>query len=48
METRAEAATSEARGEAGRVARLEQELREVRAELAELREQFGQFKKQFE
>jgi hypothetical protein len=48
METRAEAATSEARGESGRVARLEQELREVRAELAELREQFGQFKKQFE
>jgi hypothetical protein len=49
METRAaEAATSEARGEAGRVARLEQELREVRAELAELREQFGQFKRQFE
>ncbi|MDQ1591490.1 MAG: uncharacterized protein QOG71_2117 [Pyrinomonadaceae bacterium] len=38
----------EARGEAGRVARLEEELRQVRAELAELREQFGEFKKQFE
>jgi uncharacterized protein len=44
----AEGATAEARGESGRVARLEQELREVRAELAELREQFGEFKKQFE
>ncbi|MDX6272723.1 MAG: uncharacterized protein QOD28_3946 [Acidobacteriota bacterium] len=38
----------EARGEGGRVARLEEELRQVRAELAELREQFGEFKKQFE
>ncbi|MCA1566362.1 MAG: YceH family protein [Acidobacteria bacterium] len=46
--TRTEGATSEARGESGRVARLEQELREVRAELAELRGQFAEFKKQFE
>lgn len=44
----AEAATHEARGETGRVARLEEELKAVRAELAELREQFGEFKKQFE
>ncbi|HYG12261.1 MAG TPA: YceH family protein [Pyrinomonadaceae bacterium] len=42
------ATTSEARGETGRVARLEEELKAVRAELAELREQFGEFKKQFE
>ena len=43
------AATPEPRGSGGeRMARLEQELREVRAELAELREQFGEFKKQFE
>jgi uncharacterized protein len=41
-----EAATPSARGE--RVARLEEELRAVRAELVELREQFGEFKKQFE
>lgn len=41
-------ATAEARGERGRVARLEEELKAVRAELAELREQFGEFKKQFE
>ena len=47
-ETGAEAATPEARGESGRVARMEQELREVRAELAELRGQFAEFKKQFE
>jgi uncharacterized protein YceH (UPF0502 family) len=39
----------EARGAGSeRVARLEEELRMVRAELAELREQFGEFKKQFE
>ncbi|HEX8128844.1 MAG TPA: YceH family protein [Pyrinomonadaceae bacterium] len=44
----AEAATPEARGETGRMARLEEELKAVRAELAELREQFGEFKKQFE
>jgi uncharacterized protein YceH (UPF0502 family) len=46
----AEAATSEGRGRSGgeRVARLEEELKAVRAELAELREQFGEFKKQFE
>ena len=37
-----------ARGEMGRVARLEEELKSVRAELAELREQFAEFKKQFE
>jgi hypothetical protein len=41
-------APAEARGEMGRVARLEEELKSVRAELAELREQFGEFKKQFE
>jgi uncharacterized protein YceH (UPF0502 family) len=41
-------APTEARGEMGRVARLEEELKSVRAELAELREQFGEFKKQFE
>ena len=35
-------------GVGGRVARLEEELRAVRAELAELRAQFGEFKKQFE
>lgn len=45
---RAEAATRGGRGESERVARLEAELREVRAELAALREQFGEFKKQFE
>ncbi|HEX8632927.1 MAG TPA: YceH family protein [Pyrinomonadaceae bacterium] len=39
-------ATTEARGE--RVARLEEELKAVRAELAELRGQFAEFKKQFE
>lgn len=47
----AEATTSEARGGGGggeRVARLEEELKALRAELAELREQFGEFKKQFE
>jgi len=45
----AEAATATARGSGGeRVARLEEELRAVRAELAELREQFAEFKKQFE
>ena len=38
----------EGRGEAGKVARLEEELKALRAELAELREQFGEFKKQFE
>jgi uncharacterized protein YceH (UPF0502 family) len=42
------AASFEARGETGRVARLEEELKALRAELAELREQFGEFKKQFE
>ena len=42
-------ATPATRGEAaGRVARLEEELKAVRAELAELREQFGEFRKQFE
>ena len=46
--TRVEAATLEVRGERERIARLEEELRAVRAELAELREQFGEFKKQFE
>jgi uncharacterized protein YceH (UPF0502 family) len=45
---RVEAATLEVRGERERIARLEEELRAVRAELAELREQFGEFKKQFE
>ncbi len=44
----ATAATPATRGEAGRVARLEEELKAVRAELAELREQFGEFRKQFE
>jgi len=44
----AEAATPVTRGEAGRVARLEEELKALRAELAELREQFGEFRKQFE
>ncbi len=45
----AEAVSSGARGEAGgRVARLEEELKTVRAELAELREQFAEFKRQFE
>ncbi|HEX8457435.1 MAG TPA: YceH family protein [Pyrinomonadaceae bacterium] len=43
-----EGATSAPRGEAGRVARVEEELRAVRAELAELREQFAEFKRQFE
>lgn len=46
--TRAWGATFEARGETGRVARLEEELKALRGELAELREQFGEFKKQFE
>jgi hypothetical protein len=36
------------RGETERVARLEDELKAVRAEVAELREQFAEFKKQFE
>jgi uncharacterized protein YceH (UPF0502 family) len=46
---RAEGATRGVRGETGeRVARLEDELKAVRAELAELRAQFGEFKKQFE
>lgn len=46
---RAEGATRGGRGEtAERVARLEEELKNVRAELVELREQFGEFKKQFE
>ncbi|HEY9402169.1 MAG TPA: YceH family protein [Pyrinomonadaceae bacterium] len=44
----AEATTPGVRGETGRVARLEEELKAVRAELAELREQFAEFKKQFE
>jgi hypothetical protein len=44
----AEAEPREARGETGRVARVEEELRAVRAELAELREQFAEFRKQFE
>ena len=44
-----EATTATARGSGGeRVARLEEELKAVRAELAELREQFAEFKKQFE
>jgi uncharacterized protein YceH (UPF0502 family) len=46
---RAEGATrSGGRVETERVARLEDELKAVRAELAELREQFAEFKKQFE
>ncbi len=45
---RAEAATLEVRGERERIARLEDELKTVRAELAELREGFAEFKKQFE
>jgi uncharacterized protein YceH (UPF0502 family) len=44
----AEDVTAGARGETGRVARLEEELKSVRAELAELREQFAEFKRQFE
>lgn len=46
--TRAESTARGGRGEPERVARLEDELRAVRAELAELREQFAEFKKQFE
>ncbi|HEV2802324.1 MAG TPA: YceH family protein [Pyrinomonadaceae bacterium] len=46
--TAMDTATSAPRGEAGRVARLEEELRAVRAELAELREQFAEFRRQFE
>ena len=45
---RVEATTLEVRGEMERLARLEEELKAVRAELAELRGQFGEFKKQFE
>lgn len=45
---RAEAAMLEVRAENERVARLEDELKAVRAELAELKEQFGEFKRQFE
>jgi uncharacterized protein YceH (UPF0502 family) len=45
---RAEAVTLEVRGERERIARLEDELKTVRAELAELREGFAEFKKQFE
>ncbi len=45
---RAEASTLEVRGERERIARLEDELKTVRAELAELREGFADFKKQFE
>jgi len=45
---RAEASTLEVRGERERIARLEDELKTVRAELAELREGFAEFKKQFE
>ncbi len=41
-------ATLEVRGERERIARLEDELKMVRAELAELREGFAEFKKQFE
>jgi uncharacterized protein YceH (UPF0502 family) len=46
----AEGATTAAgtRGEISRVARLEEELKAVRAELTELREQFAEFRKQFE
>jgi hypothetical protein len=47
-QARTDAAVLEARGENDRVARLEDELKTVRAELVELREQFGEFKKQFE
>ena len=46
--SRAEAVTLEVRGERERMARLEDELKTVRAELAELRGQFAEFKKQFE
>jgi uncharacterized protein YceH (UPF0502 family) len=45
---RAEAVTLEVRGERERIARLEDELKTVRAELAELRAGFAEFKKQFE
>jgi uncharacterized protein YceH (UPF0502 family) len=45
---RAEAVTLEVRAERERIARLEDELKTVRAELAELREGFAEFKKQFE
>ena len=45
---RSQPTRGEARGEMERVARLEEELKAVRAELAELRGQFGEFKKQFE
>jgi uncharacterized protein YceH (UPF0502 family) len=47
-EATTDASAAGARGEMGRVARLEEELKSVRAELAELREQFGEFRKQFE
>ena len=48
-ESAEEASPTGARGSGGeRVARLEEELKAVRAELAELREQFAEFKKQFE
>ncbi len=46
--TEATTGGGDARGETGRVARLEEELKAVREELAELREQFGEFRKQFE
>ena len=43
-----ERATLEVRAEGEKFARLEEELKSVRAELSELQEQFREFKKQFE
>jgi hypothetical protein len=41
-------ATLEVRAESEKFARLEEELKSVRAELSALQEQFREFKKQFE